>query len=126
MKQRARSRLVALNKADKKPLTQQQAAPRIGLSQRQVRRLPAKLRGQGDRAVIHGVRGRANRTFLLGGDRARALDVLAIAPGRQLQRRGVIGKIQSRPRFRRHIGAVKLVEAGEEEPHSFQTVRNSR
>ncbi len=39
MTQRERDRLVALNKADKKLITQKQAAQQIGLSERQVRRL---------------------------------------------------------------------------------------
>ncbi len=60
MTQRERDRLVALNKADKKLITQKQAAQQIGLSERQVRRLLAKLRSQGDRAVIHAARGRAS------------------------------------------------------------------
>ena len=60
MTQRERDRLVALNKADKRLITQKQAAQQIGLSERQVRRLLAKLRSQGDRAVIHAARGRAS------------------------------------------------------------------
>ncbi len=57
MTQRERDRLVALNKADKKLITRKQAARQIGLSERQVRRLLAKLRGQGEQAVIHAARG---------------------------------------------------------------------
>ncbi len=47
MTQRERDRLVALKKADEKLITQKQAAQQIGLSERQVRRLLAKLRSQG-------------------------------------------------------------------------------
>ena len=47
MTRRERDRLVALKKAGKKLITQKQAQ-QIGLSERQVRRLLAKLRGQGD------------------------------------------------------------------------------
>ena len=60
MTQRERDRLVALKKADKKLITQKQAARRMGVSERQVRRLLKKLRRQGDRAVIHAGRGRAS------------------------------------------------------------------
>ncbi len=60
MTQRERDRLVALNKADKKLITQKQAAQQIGLSERQLRRLLAKPRSQGNQAVIHGARGRAS------------------------------------------------------------------
>ena len=60
MTQRERDRLVALHKADKRLITRKQAAQRIGLSERQVRRLLAKLRGQGDQAVVHAARGRCS------------------------------------------------------------------
>ena len=60
MTQRERDRLVALKKADKKLVTQKQAAQQLGLSERQIRRLLAKLRSEGDRAVIHAARGRAS------------------------------------------------------------------
>ncbi len=42
MTQRERDRLVALNKADKKLITQKQAAQQIGRSERQLRRLLAR------------------------------------------------------------------------------------
>ena len=38
--------------------TQAQAASHLGISERQVRRLLRKLRAVGDRAVVHGLRGR--------------------------------------------------------------------
>ncbi len=60
MTQRERDRLVALNKADEKLITQKQAAQQIGLSERQLRRLLAKLRSEGDQAVIHAARGRSS------------------------------------------------------------------
>ena len=53
MTQRERDRLVALKKAGKKLITQKQADQQIGLSERQCRRLLAKLRGEGGQAVIH-------------------------------------------------------------------------
>ena len=59
MTQRERGRLVALSKADKKLITQKQAAQQIGLSERQCRRLLAKLRSEGEQAVIHAARGRS-------------------------------------------------------------------
>ena len=50
MTQRERDRLVALKKAGKKLITQKQADQQIGLSERQCRRLLAKLRGEGGQA----------------------------------------------------------------------------
>jgi biotin operon repressor len=64
MTQRERDRLVALQKTRKRLITQKQAAEELGISERQVRRLLRKLRQCGDRAVIHGLRGRrSQRTF---------------------------------------------------------------
>jgi transposase len=60
MTQTDRDRLVALKKAKDKRITQRQAAEEVGLSERQVRRLIAKLRVVGDKALIHGLRGRGS------------------------------------------------------------------
>ena len=46
-----------LKKADQRLITPKQAAQQTGLGERQLRRLLAKLRSQGDRAVIHAARG---------------------------------------------------------------------
>ena len=60
MSQTDRDRLVALKKAKDRKITQRAAAEELKLSERHVRRLLAKLKTQGDRAVIHGLRGRAS------------------------------------------------------------------
>ena len=52
--QRDRDRLVVLKKAQKKLITQRQAAGELQVSKRQVRRLLGKLKDQGDRGLIHG------------------------------------------------------------------------
>jgi transposase len=61
MTQTDRDRLVALKKAKDKKMTQRQAAEELQITERQVRRLLAKLRKGGDKAVLHGLRGRSNR-----------------------------------------------------------------
>ena len=61
MKQADRDRLVALKKAKDKRMTQRQAAEELKISERQVRRLLVRLRKVGDKAVLHGLRGRSNR-----------------------------------------------------------------
>ena len=61
MSQTDRDRLVALKKAKDKKMTQRQAAEELSISERQVRRLLAKLRKGGDKAILHGLRGRSNR-----------------------------------------------------------------
>ena len=65
------------DKADKKLITQKQAAQQIGLSERQVRRLLAKLRSQGDRAVIHAARGRASNRKISAKVEKRAAAILS-------------------------------------------------
>src|ERR1700674_5086635 len=77
MTQAERDRLVALKKAKKKLITQQQAAEEIGVTERQVRRLLRKLRRKGDRAVIHELRGRASNRKLPAEMEQRAMTVLS-------------------------------------------------
>lgn len=57
MTQAERDRLVALKKAKKKLITQQQAAQELGITERHVRRLLRQLKRRGDQAVVHGLRG---------------------------------------------------------------------
>jgi transposase len=77
MTQAERDRLVALKKAKKKLITQKQAAEEIGVTERQVRRLLAKLRRKGDRAVIHELCGRASNRKLSAEMEQRAMTVLS-------------------------------------------------
>ena len=64
MTQRERDRLVVLKKAQKRHITQRQAAEELKLSERQVRRLLGKLKEVGDRAVVHGLKGRRSNRRL--------------------------------------------------------------
>lgn len=57
MTQAERDRLVALKKAKKKLITQQQAAEELGITERHVRRLLRELKRRGDKVVAHGLRG---------------------------------------------------------------------
>jgi hypothetical protein len=58
MTQRDRDRLVVLKKAEKKLIGQGQAARELGITARQIRRLLRRLKKDGDKAVIHKLRGR--------------------------------------------------------------------
>jgi transposase-like protein len=58
MTQAERDRLVALKKANKKIITQSVAAEELDLSVRQVQRLLCALNKHGDRAMVHGSRGK--------------------------------------------------------------------
>jgi transposase len=58
MTQADRDRLVTLKKAKKKLITQREAAEELGLSIRHIKRLLYALKKHGDKAVVHGLRGR--------------------------------------------------------------------
>jgi transposase len=77
MTQRDRDRLVALKKAKKGLITQRQAAEEIGQSERHVRRLLKKLKGKGDRAVVHALRGRQSNRKVDEKIKDAALEILS-------------------------------------------------
>ena len=64
MTQRQRDRLVVLKKAQKRLISQKQAAEEAEVSDRQIRRLLDKLKQSGDQAVIHGLQGRPSNRKL--------------------------------------------------------------
>jgi transposase len=61
MTQADRDRLVTLRKTKKRQVTQREAAAELGLSTRQVKRLVYALKKRGDKAVIHGLRGKPSK-----------------------------------------------------------------
>jgi len=77
MTQRERDRLVVLKKAQRKLITQRQAAEELELSERQVRRLLVRLKEVGDRAVVHGLRQRASNRRLSEETREGAIRILS-------------------------------------------------
>lgn len=77
MTQRDRDRLVVLKKAHKKLIKQKEAAEELGITPRQVKRLLKKLREQGDRAVVHGLRGRPSQRKLPGSEQEEAVRILS-------------------------------------------------
>lgn len=64
MTQKDRDRLVVLKKAQKKLITQRQAAEEVGVTERHVRRMLVKLKKMGDRSMVHGLRGRLSNRKL--------------------------------------------------------------
>jgi hypothetical protein len=76
MSQADRDRLVALKKAASGAITQRQAAEELKLSERQVRRLLAKLRGGGDKAILHGLRDRRSNRKMAEEVQQRAVSIL--------------------------------------------------
>ena len=77
MTQRDRDRLVVLRKAQKRLITQKQAAAELELTERQIRRLLVKLKKAGDRAVIHGLRGQASNRRISEKTREKAVRLLS-------------------------------------------------
>lgn len=64
LSQRERDRLKVLHEVKQKHLTQVEAAGRLKVSDRQVRRLLMRMDDSGDRALVHGLRGRASNRKL--------------------------------------------------------------
>jgi transposase len=77
MTQADRDRLVALKKAKKKLITQREAAEELGMSVRQVKRLLFALKKRGDKAVIHGLRGKPSNRKIEAKIEQEAVEILS-------------------------------------------------
>jgi DNA-binding Lrp family transcriptional regulator len=77
MTQADRDRLVTLRKAKKRLITQRQAAEELGLSLRQVKRLIYALKKRGDKAVIHGLRGKPSNQRIAKTVEEEAIQILS-------------------------------------------------
>jgi len=64
MSQRERDRLKVLHEVQKGQLSQKRAAAQLGLTDRWVRKLLQRLRAEGDRGIVHRLRGRASNRHL--------------------------------------------------------------
>ena len=77
MTQADRDRLVTLRKAKKKRITQRQAAEELELSVRQVKRLLYALKKRGDKAVVHGLRGKPSNRKIQESTERQAVQILS-------------------------------------------------
>src|SRR5260370_3302845 len=77
MTQADRDRLVTLRKAKKRLITQQQGAEELRLSVRQVRRVLFRCKKGGDKAVIHGLRGRPSNQRIAQSTEEEAIQILS-------------------------------------------------
>lgn len=77
MTQADRDRLVTLRKAKKKLITQREAAEELKLSIRQVQRLLEALQDRGDKAVVHGLRGKPSNRRIQERIEQKAVKVLS-------------------------------------------------
>jgi len=73
LSQKERERLKVLHEVQRGHLRQREAAGRLQLSPRQVRRLLRRVRKQGDRGLIHGLRGRPSNRKIPGAVQQRAV-----------------------------------------------------
>ena len=78
MSQQERDRLHWLKLARDREITPKQAAERIGVSSRWVRKLLKKLKRKGDRAVVHGLRGRPSNRRMAERVRERAVELIRV------------------------------------------------
>lgn len=77
MTQQDRDRLVVLRKAEKKLIGQGQAGQELGVTARQVRRLLRRLKKDGDKAVIHKLRGQPSNRKTGGKTREKIVRILS-------------------------------------------------
>jgi len=77
MTQADRDRLVTLKKAKKKLITQREAAEELELSVRHVKRLLYALKKRGDKAVVHGLRGKTSNRKIQEGSEQEAVRILS-------------------------------------------------
>lgn len=76
MGQEERDKLEWLKRAKDKVVSQREAAERIGVSERWVRKLLRRMKKQGDRVVLHGLRGRASNRKIAAQVQAQAIGIL--------------------------------------------------
>jgi transposase len=71
-----RDRLKVLHEVKKRHITQRQAAEQLKLSTRWVKKLLKRLRERGDRAVVHGLKGRPSNRKIAGETEQKATDLI--------------------------------------------------
>jgi transposase len=76
MNQEERDWLEWLKRAQDGVITQGQAAEKMGVGERRVRKLLARMETEGDGVVVHGLRGRASNRRIDEKTQARAIEVL--------------------------------------------------
>jgi transposase len=77
LKQRDRDFLKVLHEVRRGHITQRQAAEQLKVTDRWIRRLLGRIREKGDRAVIHGLRGRPSQRRISEKVRKRAVEIVA-------------------------------------------------
>src|SRR3954464_9591987 len=76
MSQDERDKLEWLKRARDKVISQREAAEKIGVSDRWIRKLLKRMKRQGDGVVIHGLRGRASNRKIEAAIQEQAIEIL--------------------------------------------------
>ena len=76
MSQEERDKVEWLKRAKDKVISQREAAQRMGVSDRWVRQLLQRMKREGDRVVVHGLRGRASNRKIAAQVESRAIEIL--------------------------------------------------
>ena len=76
MSQEERDKLEWLKRAKDKVISQREAAERMGVSERWVRKLLRAMKQQGDRVVVHGLRGRTSNRKIAAKVQAQVIELL--------------------------------------------------
>jgi biotin operon repressor len=76
MSQEERDRLEWLKRAKDKVISQRKAAEKMGVSDRWVRKLLKRMKREGDRVVVHGLRRRASNRKIAAQVQAQAIEIL--------------------------------------------------
>ncbi len=134
LSQRDRDRLRELHAVVRGELRSGQVAQRLGLSSRQVRRLAKRVRSEGDRGVIHRLRGRPSNRRLDAKLRERALRLLRrpeyadFGPtlgAEHLARRGLVVSRETLRRWLIEEGTWRARRQGVEQIHTWRERRSA-
>src|SRR5215472_9247809 len=100
MTQEERDRLVTLKKAKKKLIKKQAAAEELGVSVRHVRRLLVRLKEEGDKSVIHGLKGKPSHRGIEDTIEKQAVEILSAEVYRRVRADAGIGIPEQETRHR--------------------------
>ena len=134
MRQAERDRLVTLKKAKKGLIRQREAAEELGVSVRQVKRLLKALKRQGDKAVIHGLRGKPSPRKISEAVKQEAVRILSepiyegfgptLGSEYLAQRHGVQVSKETLRKWMIEAGLWKAARPGKERVHPWRPRRS--
>ena len=134
MSQEERDKLEWLKRAKDKVISQREAAERIGISERWVRKLLRRMKQQGDRVVLHGLRGKASNRKIAAQVQAQAIGILkqpdwhdfgpTFASEQLAQRHGIAVSDETLRRWMMQAGLWKSKARRLEQMHAWRPRRS--